>query len=123
MAKRSIQNGSPLQADSPATLIARAYEQLRSDIIEGVLLPGEKLRIEHLRERYEVSAGTLREAVTRLVSDALVTTEGQRGFRVAPIALQELQDLTRLRVQIETEALRQSIRAGGAQWRAAAVRP
>lgn len=119
MAKRSIQNGSPLQADSPATLIERAYEQLRSDIIEGVLLPGEKLRIEHLRERYEVSAGTLREAVTRLVSDALVTTEGQRGFRVAPIALQELQDLTRLRVQIETEALRQSIRAGGAQWRAA----
>ena len=101
------------------TLIEQAYERLRDDIIEGLLLPGEKLRVEHLKDRYGVGAGTLREAITRLASDALVVTEGQRGFRVAPIALEELEDVTNLRVQIETEALRRSIRAGDAAWRAA----
>ena len=101
------------------TLIEQTYAALRNDIIEGRLEPGSKLRIEHLRGQYSVGAGTLREAITRLASDALVTSEGQRGFRVAPIALEELEDLTRLRVQVEIEALRQSIRHGGAAWRAA----
>lgn len=100
------------------TLIEQAYRQLRDDIIEGRLGPGEKLRVEHLRQHYEVGAGTLREAITRLVSDALVEAEGQRGFRVAPIALDDLEDLTRLRLHIEIDALRQSIRSGDAAWRA-----
>jgi DNA-binding GntR family transcriptional regulator len=100
------------------TLIERAYAQLRDDIIEGRLAPGEKLRVEHLRKHYRVGAGTLREAITRLVSDALVVAEGQRGFRVAPMALEDLEDLTRLRLHIEIDALRQSIRHGDAAWRA-----
>ena len=72
------------------TLIEQTYAQLRDDIIEGRLLPGSKLRIEHLRTQYAVGAGTLREALTRLVSDALASAEGQRGFRVAPITLEGL---------------------------------
>ena len=108
MAKRSFLAADPppelASTGGARTLIERAYEQLRNDIIEGQLAPGEKLRVEHLKTRYAVSAGTLREAITRLASDALVETEGQRGFRVAPIALEDLEDITRLRVQIETEA-------------------
>ncbi|WP_284620225.1 GntR family transcriptional regulator [Aquabacterium humicola] len=101
------------------TLIERSYERLRDDIVEGRLAPGEKLRVEHLKSRYGVGAGTLREAITRLVSDALVVAEGQRGFRVAPMTLADLEDLTQLRLHIEIEALRQSIRHGDAAWRAA----
>ena len=58
-------------AGGSRTLIEQVYVQLRDDIVEGSLLPGAKLRIEHLRQRYGVGAGTLREAITRLVSDAL----------------------------------------------------
>jgi DNA-binding GntR family transcriptional regulator len=100
------------------TLIERAYAQLRDDIIEGRLAPGEKLRVEHLKAHYQVGAGTLREAITRLVSDALVVAEGQRGFRVAPMTLEDFLDLTQLRLHIELEALRQSIRHGDDAWRA-----
>jgi DNA-binding GntR family transcriptional regulator len=104
--------------ESSRTLTEQTYARLRTDIVEGRLLPGSKLRIEHLRQAYEVGAGTLREALTRLVSDALVTAEGQRGFRVSTIAMDDLQDITRLRVHIETHALRESIRHGDAAWRA-----
>ncbi|MBB1648152.1 MAG: GntR family transcriptional regulator [Delftia acidovorans] len=104
--------------EASRTLTEQAYAELRADIIEGRLVPGSKLRIEHLRQTYGVGAGTLREALTRLVSDALVTAEGQRGFRVSPIAIDDLEDLTRLRVHIETQALRDSIRHGGEDWRA-----
>lgn len=101
----------------PRTRIERAYAQLRDDIVEGRLPPGARLRVEHVRQRYDVGAGTLREAITRLVSDALVIAEGQRGFRVAPIAIDDLIDLTRLRLHVEIEALRQSIRHGDSEWR------
>ena len=105
------------EADTSRTLTEQTYSLLRDDIIEGRWAPGSKLRIEHLRTQYGIGAGTLREALTRLVSDALVSTEGQRGFSVTPIAMSDLEDITRLRVQIETEALRQSIRHGDAAWR------
>ena len=118
MVKRSMPTPYPEPEEGHTrTLIERAYEQLRDDIVAAKLAPGEKLRVEHLKDQYGVGAGTLREALTRLVSDALVTTAGQRGFRVAPIAVQDLEDVTNLRVQIETEALRRSIRAGDAAWR------
>jgi DNA-binding GntR family transcriptional regulator len=104
--------------DAARTLIERAYSHLRDDIVEGVLAPGEKLRVEHLKARYAVGAGTLREAITRLVSDALVVAEGQRGFRVAETTIGDLLDLTELRLHIEIEALRRSIRVGDDAWRA-----
>ena len=105
----------------PRTLVERAYLGLRHDVVCGKLAPGERLRVEHLKDQYEVGAGTLREALSLLVSDALVTSEGQRGFRVAPISMADLEDVTNTRVMLETEALRQSIRHGDAQWETALV--
>ncbi|MBN9429308.1 MAG: GntR family transcriptional regulator [Burkholderiales bacterium] len=127
MAKRSFLPQLARRASDPPdggagasrTLIEQTYTMLRDAIVEGRLVPGSKLGIEHLRTRYAVGAGTVREALTRLVSDALVIAEGQRGFRVAPIAIEDLEDVTRLRVHIETEALRQSIRHGDTHWRTA----
>ena len=64
-----------LDTEHPSrTLIEQTYATLREDIVEGRLPPSSKLRIEHLRTQYAVGAGTVREALTRLVSDALVTT-------------------------------------------------
>lgn len=110
------------EAVIPRTLVERAYLSLRHDVVCGKLPPGERLRVEHLKDQYEVGAGTLREALSLLVSDALVTSEGQRGFRVAPISMTDLEDVTNTRVMLETEALRQSIRHGDAQWEAALVK-
>ena len=106
------------ESQPPRTLVERAYLALRQDVVCGKLAPGERLRVEHLKDRYEVGAGTLREALSLLMADALVTSEGQRGFRVAPISLADLEDVTNTRVMLETEALRQSIRRGDARWEA-----
>lgn len=117
MNPRSLSNDTQAAPASGRTLIERTYERLRDDILDGVLAGDEKLRVQHLKEHYDASAGTLREAITRLVSDALVITEGQRGFRVAPISAADFDDLTQLRIHIEIEALRQSMRNGNARWR------
>lgn len=121
MAKKSVihlvDSDAPAGSTGYRTLIERTFGQLRDDILSGKLAPGEKLLVERLKERYGVGGGTLREALSRLVSEAMVSAEGQRGFTVAPIAIEELLDITRVRVAIETEALRTSIRQGDAGWR------
>lgn len=105
-------------ANEPKTLVEGAYRDLRRDIIEGRLPPGEKLRIEHIKDNYGVGAGTLREALSLLISDALVVSQGQRGFRVAPMSLEDFRDITETRVMLECEALRQSIALGDEAWEA-----
>src|SRR5580700_1004200 len=107
--RKSNLNDSTEANSRPRTLVEGAYLQVRRDIIEGRLAPGEKLRVEHLKDRYGIGAGTMREAFALLLSDVLVVAEGQRGFHVAPISLQDLEDLTNTRVLLETNALRQSI--------------
>lgn len=103
------------------TLIARAYGELKNDIIRGRLTPHEKLRVEHLKRDYGVSGGTLREALTMLMADRLVEAEGQRGFRVKAISPEDLLDLNRIRVLLEQEAIRQAVEHGDEAWEATVV--
>ena len=100
------------QPEAYSTQIESAYWRLRDDILRGVLHPAAKLRIEHLRQSYGLGASALREALSRLVADGLVETEGQRGFWVAPISREELHDITSARQVMEVGALRQSIEHG-----------
>jgi DNA-binding GntR family transcriptional regulator len=94
----------------------KAYRQIRADIIFGKLSPGEKLKLDRLREDYGASVGTLRELLSRLASEALVIAEGQRGFEVAPISAENLREIAALRLLLESHALKQSFRAGDMDW-------
>jgi len=93
-----------------------AYRRIRTDIIFGKLNPGEKLKLERLREDYRASVGTLRELLSRLASEALVIAEGQRGFEVASISAENLREIAALRLLLESHALKQSFRAGDMDW-------
>jgi DNA-binding GntR family transcriptional regulator len=111
-----VEDERDLGAKGGKTLVEGAYETLRREILDGAFEPGAKLRTEELRARYNISGSTMREALTRLLGEALVTSEGQRGFRVAPASLEDFHDLTEVRKLIETEALRQAIAVGDEAW-------
>jgi DNA-binding GntR family transcriptional regulator len=98
------------------TLAGRLTEAIRGRILSGELAPGAKLNLDRMREELEVSVSSLREAITRLVADGLVTAEEQRGYAVAPVSLDNLDEVTRLRMELEPLALRGAIRNGGLDW-------
>lgn len=98
------------------TLTEAILERLAQDIVSGALPPEQNLRIEQLKEQYGVGASPLREALTKLTSLGFVTNETRRGFRVAPLTKKDLDDLTRVRQLIETEALREAMAVAGANW-------
>ena len=95
-----------------------ALTRLRGDILQGALRPGSKLGMAALKERYGIGLSPLREALSQLVGEGLVLSEGQRGFRVAPFSKEDLDDLTFIRLTIEEAALRAAIAQGDEVWEA-----
>ena len=92
------------------------FRTIRDEIIHGVLRPRDKLTLERLKQRYEVSVGTLREVLTRLTTEAFVVAEGQKGFEVAPASEADMRDLGALRLLLETHAMNLSLAAGDLEW-------
>lgn len=111
----------PATGATARSLIESAFYRLRADIVGGQLAAGTRLAIDDLKARYGISGGTLREALSLLVSDGLVQTQAQRGFSVTPMSLGDMQDLVSTRIVLECEALRQSVLHGDVEWEARVV--
>lgn len=100
------------------TRVDAVYVAVRDALMAGDLEPGSKLRLAALAERFDASLSVLREAMTKLAGDGLVTVSPRRGFRVMDLSVEDLRDLTRARVLVETAALGESVRAGDVAWEA-----
>ncbi len=97
------------------------HAQLREDILHGVLPPGQRLRLVELAERFSVSQSVVREALTRLAEQGLAVTVAQQGYRVTPLSLTDLEELTEARTQVETTVLCQAIERGDITWESSVV--
>jgi len=106
---------------SPRTVAEQAYWMIRDDILWARLQPGLPLRFDELRKRYELGISPLREALTKLASERLVTSVGQKGFAVAPMTSEDVRDTAATRLVIECEALRRSIENGDVHWEMSVV--
>ena len=104
------------KAGGAPTLTETLHELLRHDIILGVLPPAAKLKLEKLSKTYDVSVNTMRETLSRLAADGLVVAEGQKGFAVLPVSIEDLREITEMRQLLECHALRRSIAAADLDW-------
>ena len=105
----------------PASRTQHAYEQIRAQLLNGKLAPGLKLVISDLCERFSANQSAVREALSRLTSEGLVEAKPQRGFRVAPVAPEELNHLTQVRLLIEEPCIRCAIAHATIAWEQAIV--
>lgn len=99
----------------------RAYFALRNDIIFGRIPPGQRLKIDTLKETLETGASPVREALSLLTSDQLVDRIDQRGFRVAQTSREQFQEILNLRCNLEDLAVRDSVKHADLQWEDALV--
>lgn len=102
--------------DGAATLSAGVWSALRKEILDGELTPGLRLKPAELGQRFGVSLGVVREALTRLVEQGLVLSDPNRGFQVVTVSTSRIQDLTTFRVTVEQLALRWAIERGDVVW-------
>lgn len=104
-------------AKTPSPTLASSLEDtIRRDVVSGRLPPGAKLKQRELTEHYGCGTIPLREALSRLSAAGYVEAEDRRGFRVAPISVPDLEAMTRVRRQVEIDALTASMAHGDVAW-------
>ena len=92
---------------------------LRQAIIGGQFEPGARLRLDQLRNEFGVSLSPLRECLMGLSAERLVDVEAQRGFSVPAVSEKALKEITTLRMEFESIALRVAIEQGDLAWESA----
>jgi GntR family carbon starvation induced transcriptional regulator len=107
---------SPTEPASGVSLIDVALQKMKHAIVCCELAPGFKLKVDALSKEYGISSSPIREALNRLTQEGVVHASDNKGFRVAPISVADFQEITRLRVLLEGEALGDAIEFGDDQW-------
>lgn len=102
--------------DGKNTIGSQLASRLREAIISGALEAGSKINLDRARQSFNVSLSPLREGLARLISDGLVEFEDNRGYRVSPVSLENLEEITSLREEFEVFALKEAIRVGDVEW-------
>ena len=88
----------PIQSRS---VVEQVMTELRRSILSGALEPGREFSLRELAEMLHVSIIPVREALRGLESEGLVVTRPGRSALVAPLDLDELQGIYRLRRLLE----------------------
>lgn len=100
------------------SVIAGFVNKIRRDIALGVLRPGERLVIEQLKRTHMLSHPSVREALAQLVGEGYASLEDQKGFKVLGVSIETLRDITRIRSELESLAVRWSMERSDTDWRA-----
>jgi DNA-binding GntR family transcriptional regulator len=82
------------------------YTLLRRAILEGELLPNERLVEHDLVQRFEIGRAAIRTALARLEQDGIVEREPFRGARVRLISIAEAIEILEARSVLEGLAVR-----------------
>jgi DNA-binding GntR family transcriptional regulator len=88
------------------TTHAIVVEEIRRQILDGVLEPGDRLLLDELARDLGVSATPVREALYQLAVEGTVTVDPYRGFSVSELTVAEAQDLFETRAVLASEAAR-----------------
>ena len=92
----------------PKSLAEIAADAIRKRIIEGSLELGEQIKESELAESMGLSKTPVREALLQLEAEHLVTILARKGTFVFTISAEDLENLCRVRIVLEQEAMREA---------------
>lgn len=108
MARNEGRDGGKL-AKRYCSLAELVYQELRREIFEWSLRPGDKLSYEAIAERFGVSTMPVREGIRRLAAESLAVTHPHRGAWVAPCSVDLIRQTAAVRAWLEAEGIRAAL--------------
>ena len=85
-------------------------QRLRDEIVAGDLAFGERITIDALATRYQVSHMPVREALRELQGEGLIVIEPNRGARVRTIDARLIENLFEIRIALEVTMVQRAAR-------------
>lgn len=94
----------------------RVYDELRTRLLTRRHAPGSKLSLHTLAEELGVSRSPVHHALTRLVSEGLLTVRPRRGYYVSPVTARGVAEGYDVRLALELLAAQRTVgRLSGAE--------
>ena len=90
------------------TISDQAYQLMRERILTGALPAGAPVRQDSVAEALGVSKIPLREALSRLEQDGLLSSSPNRGYVVRALTTEEADEVFLLRLKLEPDAAAQA---------------
>ena len=84
-----------------STLQNKVYQRIVDLILSGAVEPGQTLTVANLALAFDVSPMPVREALGRLVSANVLEVVAGRSLGIPPLSLDHLEDLRRVRCEVE----------------------
>jgi DNA-binding GntR family transcriptional regulator len=84
----------------------KLISQIKQDIADGILKPGDQLEEAALSQRFGISRTPIREAVRSMVDSGLLETRPRKGAFVRTMSAKELLDLFEVAAELEAMACR-----------------
>ncbi len=95
-----------INIEQPKTIRQKVYEYLQQAIIKGDVKPGERLVESEIGKAIGTSRTPVREALHTLEREKLIESIPRVGYVVKGISKEELEDISEIRLVLETLALR-----------------
>ena len=111
----AARRGAAPHANAASTLAQAVTDRLRSELLEGRLSPGEKLREESLSATLSVSRTPLRAALNTLAAEGLLDYVPNRGYSVRGVDVDHLTSLFDVRGVLEGLAAKLAAERGMAR--------
>ncbi len=93
------------------------YQDIRQQIVEEKLVPGQWLIERELCQTYGMSRTPIREILWKLMADGFLEQEANRGFVVRRLGLEQIFEIFQAREAIEGMAARLACRRDGESFR------
>ena len=90
-----------LDNDQNKSLREIVFESIRNAIVEGQLLPGERLMEVQLARELGVSRTPVREAIRKLELEGWVKMETRKGAYVTPLSIRDFVEMMQIRGALE----------------------
>ena len=87
--------------NNKTTLVDIIYDNIRKDITQGILMPGQKINIKELSERYGASLTPIKLALNRLISEKIVENYPRQGMKIKSVEAEEIAEIFDLRLMLD----------------------
>jgi DNA-binding GntR family transcriptional regulator len=80
------------------------YQMLRQSILDQTFLPGQRLQLDQLAEKLDVSITPIKDAVNRLATEGLIEVRARSGTFVSSISVDDLAEALEIRCALESHS-------------------
>ena len=84
----------------------KVYNVIMKEILSGHFKPGDKVLIKNLSSKYNVSTTPIREALTKLENEGVLSKEPYKSYEIREYSYEEVRKIYEVRMIIETQVVK-----------------